>query len=516
MRCFFLSLLLFLVFSFTARSQSSEELVKTLESAVKQRDASIIKPFLSADFRVHIYVMPMAYGMISNVLKSYKALDRFEYIAAEKSAKGSAIKFKCYFENAKEFESVLLLDSLGMILRIKYLDQLYGLNTDKESALVATIPFVFRDKKIIVKMKLNDSPKVLNMLFDTGADGVGMKKETADAVGLVETRKQQTSIVGASTEIMISAGNTLKFDSLQIKNQNIGIFPSYQDDLDGLFGANFLHNYITNIDFDKSVIRLYSLGTFKYPEGGNFVPMIYNTGLPGIVSRVKLNSGKEITGKFHFDTGAGYPLILFSPFVGKNDLEKDFKIQSRNVNFSFGHQTPTVVGIFDNLHIGEYSIPHFTGTLQSSDGKENWNVSGDGSLGIDIIKKFNCIINVLDLRIYLIPNKSFSEPLDFWLGPVMFGVKNGNLVVRSIIPGSLPGIDLKQNDGISSINGMEVKDLCEIKTILQLEDDYQNNEIELIVRGCSIKCVKVRKVIINNFDHGKERIEKKREAITIE
>ena len=37
-----------------------------------------------------------------------------------------------------------------------------------------------------------------------------------------------------------------------------------------------------------------------------------------------------------------------------------------------------------------------------------------------------------------------------------------------------------------------------------------------ISRGCSIKCVKVRKVIINNFDHGKERIEEKREAITIE
>lgn len=36
------------------------------------------------------------------------------------------------------------------------------------------------------------------------------------------------------------------------------------------------------------------------------------------------------------------------------------------------------------------------------------------------------------------------------------------------------------------------------------------------LRGCSIKCVKVRKVIINNFDHGKERNEEKREAITIE
>jgi hypothetical protein len=35
-------------------------------------------------------------------------------------------------------------------------------------------------------------------------------------------------------------------------------------------------------------------------------------------------------------------------------------------------------------------------------------------------------------------------------------------------------------------------------------------------RGCSIKCVKVREVIINNFEHGKERIEKKRESKTIE
>jgi len=34
--------------------------------------------------------------------------------------------------------------------------------------------------------------------------------------------------------------------------------------------------------------------------------------------------------------------------------------------------------------------------------------------------------------------------------------------------------------------------------------------------GCSIKCVKVRKVIMNNFDHGKERNEEKREAIAIE
>jgi hypothetical protein len=34
-------------------------------------------------------------------------------------------------------------------------------------------------------------------------------------------------------------------------------------------------------------------------------------------------------------------------------------------------------------------------------------------------------------------------------------------------------------------------------------------------RVCSIKCVKVRKVIINNFDHGKKSIEEKREAYAL-
>jgi predicted aspartyl protease len=35
-----------------------------------------------------------------------------------------------------------------------------------------------------VKLKNNNSNRVLSMLFDTGADGVGMRKEVADAIGL--------------------------------------------------------------------------------------------------------------------------------------------------------------------------------------------------------------------------------------------------------------------------------------------------------------------------------------------
>jgi predicted aspartyl protease len=353
----------------------------------------------------------------------------------------------------------------------------------QESIPVASIPFEFRNDQIVVKLKINDSDRVLNMLFDTGADGVGMKKEVADAIGLKESRKQQTQVVGAITEIVISSGNTLRFDTLQIKNQNIGIFPNYKDDLDGLFGANLLRNYITHIDFDNSVINLYRFGPITYPEGGCKIPLDYKTGLPGIEAKVKLNSGKEILAHLHFDTGANYPLIFFGPSVKKNELEKDFKVQFRSTTVSLGHSTPTLNGIFDWLALGNYRVPHFTGTLQEYDAQSgNWGHDTDGSLGIDIISKFNCFINLPAKEFYILPNKSYDYPFDFWFGNIQFGLSNSNIVVKHIIRnGSDQELQIREKDLIVSMNDKTPADFKNKDTMMQLEKEYKTGEIELIV-----------------------------------
>jgi hypothetical protein len=342
----------------------------------------------------------------------------------------------------------------------------------QESKPVAVIPFEFRNDKIIIKLKINDSPRVLNMLFDTGADGVGMKKEVADAIGLKETRKQLAQVVGGSTEIIISAGNTLHFDTLQIKNQSIGIFPAYKDDMDGLFGANFLRNFITYIDFDHSVINLYKFGKINYPEGGTKVPLDYTTGLPGIQGKVKLNSGKEIQANFHFDTGAGYPLIFFGPSVKQNELDKDFAVQFKSTTYSLGHETATLNGIIDLLELGEYIVPHFTGTLQGYiDGMATIGKNNDGSLGIKIISKFNCFLNLPAKEFYLIPNKSFNNPIDFWLNKNEFGFVDGQLIIKQASTSSQYDQSVPQrNDAVLSINGIRSDEFKDLKIIKQLEE----------------------------------------------
>jgi hypothetical protein len=353
----------------------------------------------------------------------------------------------------------------------------------QESIPVASIPFEFRNDQIVVKLRINDSDRVLNMLFDTGADGVGMKKEVADAIGLKESRRQKAEVVGATTEIVISSGNTLRFDTLQIKNQNIGIFPNYRDDLDGLFGANFLRNFITYIDFDNSVINLYRFGPITYPEGGSKIPLDYATGLPGIEAKVKLNNGKEVLAHLHFDTGANYPMIFFGPGVKRYDLEKDFKVQFRSTTVSLGHSTPTLNGIFEWLKLGNFKIPRFTGTLQTFEPQmENWGKGIDGSLGIDIISKFNCFINLPAKEFYMIPNKSFGYPLDFWFGNIQFGLTNDQIVVKHIIK---TGMDqeqqIREKDVVVSMNDKTAEDFKNQNTLIQLGNDYKTLEIELIV-----------------------------------
>jgi len=361
--------------------------------------------------------------------------------------------------------------SIKRILGIGFLlltQQLFA----QESKPVAIIPFEFRNDRIIVKLKINDSNRVLNMLFDTGADGLGIKKEIADAIGLKETRRQQAQVVGGSSEIILSAGNTLHFDTLQIKNQNIGIFPSYRDDLDGLFGANLLRYFITYIDFDHSVINLYRFGKITYPSGGTKIPLDYNTGIPGLKAKVKLNNGKVVLANFHFDTGAAYPLIFFGPSVKQNELDKDFAIQFKSTTYSLGHETATLNGIIDLLELGDYKVPHFTGTLQGYiDGMAFIGTNNDGSLGIKIISKFNCFINLPAKEFYMIPNKSFNNPIDFWLNKTEFGFVDDQLVIKQ--PSVLSQYDTSVPhlyDAVLSINGFRSDEFKDLKIVKQLEE----------------------------------------------
>lgn len=63
-------------------------------------------------------------------------------------------------------------------------DRLFGDSRYRKSSLAAVLPFRIEGGSIILSARLNDSPRVMSFLLDTGADGMAIRRSLADSIGL--------------------------------------------------------------------------------------------------------------------------------------------------------------------------------------------------------------------------------------------------------------------------------------------------------------------------------------------
>ncbi|SHL87526.1 PDZ domain (Also known as DHR or GLGF) [Chitinophaga jiangningensis] len=482
MKKLFLYAGMFLCLGHRVHAQDAATVVKSLEAAIRQKSVEQVKPLLSPSFHIGFYPAPYAYGMLDRAFRK-DSLDKLVLKKEEKTTAGKRLLVKYYNVGQKPFETYVYLNGGNQLEKVQYYDLLAGINLDKPSRLAAVIPFTYQRNRIVISLTLNDSKKPLRLLFDTGADGMGLKKSVADEIGITANRQQKASVVGASTQIGIASGIVMHLDTLVIPNNNSAIFPQFDADLDGLFGANFLRNYITEIDFDSSVIRLYTFGKFDYNEKASLIPLDYSLGVPGIKGKATLNNGKVLDGDFHFDTGAGYPLILFGPSVHRNQLDENFQVTSHSTTTSMGHSSPVVNGVFNGVDIGQWHLNSFTGTLQTyREGDEKWSPKGDGSFGIELINRFNWVINLADHQFSAIPNKNFAMPSNFWMKDIEWGFAGGKMIVKRVAPGTgAADSGIMENDEVMAINGVKVADLTTEANIKKYSEEWNVREMKVEV-----------------------------------
>lgn len=357
-----------------------------------------------------------------------------------------------------------------------------GTQSTIPSKLVAVLPFQYLNNRIMLTLKLNGSVP-LRFMFDTGADGIGIKKSIADSIGIYASEETAVTAVGGQSNVGIARNIEMQFDTLKIPDNSAAILPRLDESLDGLFGGNFLRNYITEINFDKSEIRLYTIGRFNYPAGASLIPLDYTEEIPDIPVRVILNNGKLLNGAFHFDTGAGYPMIIFGPTVSRNNLTEDFKVAFRSRNTSLGYQSFLLNGEFNRADIGDRHIDAFRGNLQVyREGDEAWAPRSDGSLGIELINRFNWIINVADHRFAAVPNRNFNMPAAFWLRNIEWQFVNGNIVVKRFMPDTATALcGIAANNKVVSINGIAAEELMSEGNINRYTEIWKDESLEVVV-----------------------------------
>ncbi|MFV0376211.1 MAG: retropepsin-like aspartic protease [Mangrovibacterium sp.] len=383
-----------------------DKLIGSLQQAINQRDSSLLVPYLAPDFAIFTSTWPNSGQMLQSILAMGDSTCTVEPSGDKvgKLANGhTKLGLKYRFKGGSQVKtSTMVLNRDGRIEYIDYFDQLYGLFRDKPSELVASVPFEREKGRIMVKLRLNDSARELRFLFDTGADGMAITNALADSVGLKISRKQSTSVVGGNVKIQISSENTVHLGSVSVPRQNIAIFPNEHSNIDGIIGLNLANSYIIGVDFDNSVLNLYSLGSFAYPKKSKTIPVTVPSGVAVLDARLNVSGKEELEGQFFFDTGANFSLVCFSPFVRQNQLlVGGFKYDKVGNMSSFGHNTTIYSGQAASFSIGNNKLitKPMPVTLQASSGKGNWSPSADGSLGIEFSKQYNFIINLVEKEI---------------------------------------------------------------------------------------------------------------------
>lgn len=129
-------------------------------------------------------------------------------------------------------------------------------------------PTVSRSKVVIIpiKRRLSGIPsvdvtfstpkgkKTFEMLFDTGASGITVTGDMANAMGLVPEKSSYSSTAGGVVQIGLSRIASVEVGGLVAKNLPVAINPAMPLQL-GLLGQDFYQNYDVTIKQDTIELR---------------------------------------------------------------------------------------------------------------------------------------------------------------------------------------------------------------------------------------------------------------------
>jgi len=183
--------------------QTDKILPAKLLTCFEQKDTSFINSELAPNFSVAGHTGAGASFRLNQIVKNYP-LKAVHILSDEKTKRGTLLQIEVTDTKGKTTSNQALVDNKGKLIYFSLFDQLYGLKRESKPKLRAVIPFENKNGSIYLQVKINGYEKPLRLLFDTGADGMAVNQQLADAIGLKVTRENNASVVGGNTKIQVS------------------------------------------------------------------------------------------------------------------------------------------------------------------------------------------------------------------------------------------------------------------------------------------------------------------------
>jgi len=265
-----------------------------------------------------------------------------------------------------------------------------------------------------VKVQVGHSDS-LRFLFDTGGEGVLIDSLTAENAGLDKANRLQTVAAGAggsaaSVDILhqkVGLPGKVSLKDVDLTLMNLTGMNAYSNmPVSGIMGYDLFVKYVTLIDFEHSRLLLYKKIGDVDTAGYKAVPFTFDEGVkvPRIPVAIILDNGESYTGHAIFDSGANTAMLIFAPFSNFYGLQQKVSggFVSNGQGLSGANTSMSVT--LKSLTVAGYTFGSVTVPVEIDD-KAPKQAGEIGLLGIQIIKKFNVILDYQHSMIYFKPIK---------------------------------------------------------------------------------------------------------------
>ncbi|MCC8426443.1 pepsin/retropepsin-like aspartic protease family protein [Mucilaginibacter sp. UR6-11] len=270
-----------------------------------------------------------------------------------------------------------------------------------------TIPFILgNDNRVYITGKVNGSA-TLKFFFDDGADntilfpsafkkGAKLKFDgevVNRATGGVETRRT-------------SDFNDLEVAKLKWNNEQVMFINKQIGEGDGTIGYNVFEDKVIELDYEKKLMIIHDT-SFVPGKGYAKFEMQLNGGEVPSVPGTLIIYGKKYTADFLFDMGATGCLFFNQGFLSQNNLYGTMTIIGESKSTGAGNGAiKTETALLPAFIFGNYKLKQVPVNLENPAEHD----PGTGVLGMDILKRFNTIIDYQNNVIYVKANRLITTP----------------------------------------------------------------------------------------------------------
>jgi len=349
---------------------------------------------------------------------------------------------------------------------------------------VTRFPFTqYSGGVMVVKACINNIKDSLNFVLDTGSGGISLDSATAVRLNIALTPSDTVITgMGDSHKVSFAFNQTLHLPGLTIERLNFHIndyevlTSVYGEKIDGIIGYSFFRRYIVKINFDSSLIEVFSPGELEYPKYGSTLHPVFTT-LP--ILNLSIKDKRKIDFNFYFDTGAGLCFLMSDRFANDSGILMSKRKPLLTQAEGMGGKIQMRMTVIKMLQVGRYKFRNVPTYLYSDDYNVTSYPNVGGLLGNDLLRRFNLIINYPKSEIHLQPNNHFTDQFDYsYTGMATYFI-DGNILVDNIIPGSpAEKSGILKDDIIVGVNNNFSNNIMQYKDILQMERE----KIKIIIR----------------------------------